>query len=297
MIKFFLSSDEFRLRAGWRIALFVLMFAGLVAGLSVITRGLLGGLPKTSVVILVILAVSATTAVAIARRFLDRRSLRSLGLAGGRGAWRGLLFGFALSGAMVATVFGIMLAIGALSTVEVQPLDRAMFTGLGLALLATILIGAWEELVFRGYLLRNLSDGLGLRTAVVVSCLLYGAVHASNPNATVVSTLIIVGFGYLRLAGVLYTGLLWLSMGMHIGWNFFQSAVFGYAASGHPSRVTLLSHEPAAANWVSGGQFGPEGSVIVIPVLILALLLMYRWSRWNLASAATRPQSAMPISV
>lgn len=146
-------------------------------------------------------------------------------------------------------------------------------------LLTTILIGYWEELVFRGYLLQNMVDGLGLRVAVIVSCLLYGAIHAGNPNAGMLSTLIIVLFGYLRIYGYLGSGLLWLSMGMHIGWNFFQGPVFGYAASGHAEKLTVVSHRAAGPDWLTGGDFGPEASVITVPVIVLALLAMRYWVR------------------
>ena len=151
-------------------------------------------------------------------------------------------------------------------------------------LLSTILIGYWEELAFRGYLLQNMIDGMGLSVAVVVSCLLYGATHAGNPNAGVLSTLIIVLFGFLRIYGYLGTGLLWLSMGMHIGWNFFQGPVFGYAASGHAEDLTVISHQTAGPDWLTGGQFGPESSLITVPVVLLALLAMRFWAHRSGAS-------------
>jgi hypothetical protein len=66
---------------------------------------------------------------------------------------------------------------------------------------------------------------------------------------------------------------------MHIGWNFFQASVFGYAASGHAEEATLLRHEPAAADWLSGGAFGPEASVLTIPVVLAALGAMWLWVR------------------
>jgi len=152
------------------------------------------------------------------------------------------------------------------------------------SLLVMALVGFWEELVFRGYILQNMAEGVGMTTAIVVSCLLYGLVHSANPNATLLSTGIIVLFGYLRIYGYLGTGQLWLSIGMHAGWNFFQATVFGFAASGHSEAHTLLTHEPLAADWLSGGHFGPEASVLTIPVVLLALLAMRLWSRARVSS-------------
>ena len=68
-------------------------------------------------------------------------------------------------------------------------------------------------------------------------------------------------------------------MGMHIGWNFFQGPVIGYAASGQDSSSTLLEHTAAGPEWWTGGAFGPEASLITIPVLALALGAMWAWSR------------------
>lgn len=65
-------------------------------------------------------------------------------------------------------------------------------------------------------------------------------------------------------------------MGMYIGWNFFQGPIFGFAASGHKS-ATLIQHSFISdRQFLTRGEFGPEGSLLIIPVLILALLVM-RW--------------------
>lgn len=273
------SPNDGRLRAGWRILFFVLLLAAINAALSTGLRAVLGGLPKTSALVLVILASSATLATSLARRFLDRKDFVSLGLTNPRIAWQDLLFGFVLSGIMAATIFVAMIALGYIGNVEITASGGAVVAMLAAPLLLTVLIGYWEELVFRGYLLQNMAEGLGMKTAVVVSCLLYGAVHAFNPNASVLSTLIIVLFGYLRIYGYLASGLLWLSMGMHVGWNFFQASVFGYAASGHVEDNTLFRHEPTAPDWLSGGVFGPEASVLTIPVVLAALVAMRAWVR------------------
>lgn len=275
----FINPAEGRLRAGWRIAIFLAVFFALTAAGQLGLRALLGSFPKGSPLIFPVLALAATLAVLFARRVLDRRTFVSLGLAGPRRAARDLGFGFLLSGAMGLLIFGLLAALGLVVDVEATFDLRALPGVLLLPLVLTVLIGYWEELVFRGYLLQNMVDGLGLRVAVVASCLLYGLVHAGNPNATLVSSLIIVGFGWLRIYGYLATGLLWLSMGMHIGWNFFQHTVFGFGASGHATGETLITHRLRGPEWLSGGAFGPEGSVLVLPVLAVALVVMRAWAR------------------
>ena len=275
----FVNPAEGRLRAGWRITAFLLLFFLLAASGQVGLRALLGSFPKGSPLVFPVLAVAATLAVLFARRVLDRRSFASLGLTRPRRAVLDVGFGFLLSGMMALAMFGMLAASGLLADVTFA-FDAGALPGIVLYPLAlTVLIGYWEELVFRGYLLQNMADGMGLRLAVIVSCLLYGLVHAGNPNATLVSTLVIVGFGWLRIYGYLATGLLWLSMGMHIGWNFFQHSVFGFAASGHSMGSTLISHRPTGPGWLTGGAFGPEGSVLMLPVLAMALVAMRAWAQ------------------
>ncbi|MEM7203498.1 MAG: CPBP family intramembrane glutamic endopeptidase [Planctomycetota bacterium] len=277
-----------RPRAGCRIALFLAVFIAMNASLALSTRAAMGSLRRDSFLVIAILAFSATAAVAIARRFFDRRSFVSLGLGGRSRAIRDLVFGFGLSGVMAAAVFVILWqtghAVAISATTDPARLAAIVLTGLA----STALIGFWEELVFRGYLFHNLRDGIGLTATVIISCLLYGAVHAANPNATLVSSAIIVGFGLLRLYGVLATGLLWLSMGMHIGWNFFQAPVLGFAASGHTESATIIEHTRAGPDWISGGAFGLEGSVVTLPVMGLALVAMWGWSRRRSSSRTPR---------
>jgi membrane protease YdiL (CAAX protease family) len=294
MRSIFTSPDEGRLRAGWRILLFAVVFLGLSIAGQLVLRAIVGGIPKEALLrdaaIVVVAAIAATIAVPLARRFLDRKSFASLGLAIDRRTIADLNFGFLLSAVMVALVFVVMSWTGLIEVTGVrwdQGTPRESFVvvasqfavvGIGsfaALLLLDVVVGWWEELVFRGYLLQNLIEGLGLAWAVGLSCVLYGLVHVANPNAGWLSTTIIILFGYLRIYGYLSSGRLWLSMGMHVGWNFFQGPVFGYAASGHET-ASLISQHPAGPAWLTGGAYGPEGSVITIPVVLLALAVM-RW--------------------
>ena len=297
MKTFFYNLPENRLRAGWRILIFAVLFWGLSALIFVI-KPLFGDLSKREflnyyrIVIVSVLATAATLAVILSRKRLDKQSVVSLGLRVDKQAWKDLLFGFALSGMMA--VFFLLLLLG-LGLAEYQGFrfDQASLVNhktigfikimstisvvsLTILFLEDILVGYWEELVFRGYIFQNMVAGIGLRWAIGISCLLYGLIHAANPNASLLSSSIIMLFGFLRLYGYLCTQMLWLSMGMHIGWNFFQGPVFGFAASGH-TQVTLVKLKLLGPNWLTGGAFGPEGSVLIIPMIILALIAMRWW--------------------
>ena len=285
LLNFFYNAEERRLRAGWRIALFIVLMVAIAFAIQTIVKAAFGGLPEDPTLSMLIqigmAAFVGTSATIVARRFLDKQTLVSLGLTLDLAAVKDWLFGFILSAAMAGAVFGIQWATGLLDLTGVNPeISTSTFVvDFGLMIVTYIvLVAFWEELVFRGYLLQNMIDGMGPLWAVILSCVLYGVVHHFNPNAGFLSSAIIVLFGYLRLFGYLETSQLWLSMGMHAAWNFFQGPVFGYAASGYETR-TILQHEPVGPDWLTGGEFGPEGSVITIPIALAALVLMRWWAR------------------
>lgn len=300
MNNIFVNTKEKKLKAGWRILLFLLIFFTF-SSIIFIVKPLFGTITKRafledySLIIVAILALGATVSVYLSRKFWDKRPFISLGLNWNKQTIKDLVFGFILSGLMAAVFFLVILSFGLLefngfnfqetsinnSFDFVQFMSIMTFGSMGLMLLEHILVGYWEELVFRGYIFQNIVEGLGIITAVIVSCFIYGLIHYANPNATVLSSIIIIGFGFLRIYGYLGTKMLWLSMGMHIGWNFFQGPIFGFAASGH-KKATLLQHSFLSdSQYLTGGEFGPEGSVFVIPILILAIFVMKWYSEKN----------------
>lgn len=294
MTRVFWNADEKRLRAGWRIALFFFAVASAGLGLIYLAQLLLGGRPAPGLtrelVMVGSLAIAATALLPLGRRLLDRRSTISLGLRFDGTAVKDLVFGWLLSGVMAGGFFVALYLLGGVTVEGASWSSGAFIAPLLLSFFLYVLVGWWEELFFRGYIFDNLRAGLGLAMAIGVSCLIYGLVHSANPNATVLSTLIIVGFGFLRLFGLLSTRQLWLSMGMHMGWNFFQGSVFGFAASGQGSfkLLTLTLDGPA---WLTGGDFGPEGSILILPILVLAVFVMAGWAN------RTRPDESVSLSI
>lgn len=299
MKNYFVNPSDRRLRAGWRILAFVAMFMAFSLLGQALLKAYFGGIPKTTTflrnsIVIIIAAIAATAAVPLARRFLDKKPFASLGLRLNSQSVKDFVFGLLLSGLMAALIFFIMKISGLIEVTAINwsgeasaeshlssfasYLASVSLGSLMLLFLMDVIVGWWEELVFRGYLLQNMIEGLGHVIAVVVSCILYGLVHAANPNAGLLSTGIIMLFGFLRIYGYLSTKQLWLSMGMHIGWNFFQGPIFGFAASGNET-ATLIQQTPTGPDWLSGGAFGPEGSIIVIPIIGLALLMMRWWSK------------------
>ncbi len=190
--RLFFNEGESRLRAGWRILLFMAILMSIAFGLQFLIKITFGGIPEDvtlkGLVGATMVAFAGTIATILGRRFLDKKTLLSFGLKLDGQAVKDWLFGFFLSALMAAGVFFIQLGAGLLEFEGFNPeLNTGVFIRDFFLMFVTycILVAWWEELVFRGYLLQNMMDGMGKLWAVIISCLFYGLVHAINPNAGV----------------------------------------------------------------------------------------------------------------
>jgi uncharacterized protein len=104
--------------------------------------------------------------------------------------------------------------------------------------------------------------------------------HAANPNATPISTLNIVLAGLMLGFGYVLTGELAIPIGLHITWNFFQGAVYGFPVSGFGDfGPALLTTEQGGPELWTGGSFGPEGGLLIPAVMLLGMSLVALWTR------------------
>jgi len=93
-----------------------------------------------------------------------------------------------------------------------------------------------------------------------------------NSRRDTVSGCVYLVYGYIR------TKQLWLSIGLHIGWNFFEGVVFGFPVSGLDIYALTRIKVQGPEIW-TGGAFGPEAGLIVLPSLLLGAGLIYLYTR------------------
>lgn len=229
-----------------------------------------------------LVCLATTLAVLLARRYIDQRTVSSLGLRLDRRAPVDFAAGVALGGVLIALIFVAFDALGFLHLQQTaaRPLSSGHDAVLPAFLLLLIgLFSGWtEELTFRGYLQENLIDGLNLPWGVVLTMILFSLMHLGNPGAGLASTLGILCAGLLLAYGRLRTGQLWLSIGLHAGWNFFLS-FFGFTVSGADDFFHLLHitvHGPAL---FTGGVFGPEAGILMLPIALIGIGGIALWAR------------------
>jgi uncharacterized protein len=293
----FLSSEETRLRAGWRlllqtalmfliancvsipVVLFLVIKRSIPEDLNVLTLDIL--LPLE-----IIEFVVFTSSVFLSCRFLDKRSIVSLGLKFELNSIVDIIVGFLTSAAMMGLIYLIMAKVGWLKferfSWEADSVQIVIKGVLSYFLLFCMV--AWgEELLSRGYHLQTIASGLNWLWGIILSSVIFGLMHLGNPGSgwsTAVGIFfggLLFGFAYLR------TRQLWLPMGIHLGWNFFEGTVFGFPVSGL-SVYQLVQNRINGPEIMTGGAFGPEAGLVIIPALIFGALLIYFYTRFRIPS-------------
>jgi membrane protease YdiL (CAAX protease family) len=299
----FWNGSEGRLRALVRIGFFVglwralslLLDLSLIVPLASVIRALVPApllwLERGLHFVLYLAAV--LVAVALCARWPDKRPVADYALVPSRKQWGDLLAGTLLGLALMAVIFVLLWLMG---WVQVEQLFFVNLPGLPFAvallgpLLAFVVIALAEELVFRGYMLRNAAEGLNsggdapaadraLVFAWLLSSVLFGLFHVANPNATAASTLNLVLAGLMLGLPVVLTGRLAFAIGLHFAWNFAQGTLFGFPVSGNAFEGTALFRTTLTgpALW-TGGSFGPEAGLLGLVMLVIGSLLIVVWA-------------------
>jgi membrane protease YdiL (CAAX protease family) len=191
-------------------------------------------------------------------------------------------YGFSLKGALprfaqglVAGLFMLALLIGVLKLTGGIAFERVALNGTdawtwGLRWALTfLLVGVAEEVSMRGYLLQTLARGLNFRWAAAITSALFLALHLGNAGEGVMGWTSVALVGLVFCLSIWRTGTLWWAIGFHAAWDWAQSYLFGVADSGFPAKGALLAAHPTGPVWLSGGNTGPEGSALMIPLLVL----------------------------
>jgi membrane protease YdiL (CAAX protease family) len=264
----------------------IVIFAALMTGLSFADHAIvvrLGWLAKTATPLQHALAtlslqlLPALIAYLILVLLIERRrpaelSLRALPTFGVGGLFMGVV--------LFSIVVGILWLVGSYHVTGTNPnvdwLPEVLVAGIG--------AGIGEEIAVRGVLFRVVEEGLGTWWALAISALFFGAAHVANPGATLWSSAAIA-----IEAGVLFallyhlTRSLWACVGLHAAWNIMQGTVYGIPVSGSKAHGWLVSYR-TGPDWLSGGSFGAEASVVALLVCsaLSAILLVVALRRGSI---------------
>ncbi len=270
-----------RIRAGWRILLFLLVsFPPLYYITSLLWTQLL---IRYVIIFWLLLTLSFVFA-----RYIDRRPIGTVGFMLHSRWIRDYLLGAALGFAPVSIIFTIALSLGYIEA-ELSNLTVTIILNiLVLCSIKTMFQSAFEELFFRGYIFQNLIEGTNPFTATVLTSAIFGAGHLLVPNSSWMAALNLTILGVLLAIGYLKTRSLWLSSAVHFGWNFSMGHIYGFSVSGGQRSDTLLNIEQKGPSWITGGDFGPEAGIPASILMIAASLLIYYWREIKPAPETSR---------
>jgi uncharacterized protein len=250
-----------QLRFVWQ--LLAVVAVGVVGGQIVV---LVEGAPWATLAVGVLTAVLTVLVYGWVVRRTERRPVMDVAPRGmGAGLGWGTLVGITLFGSVI---------------INIAFLEFYSVNGLGSVMGAVGLFGfmaaaaTTEEVLFRGVLFRIIEERTGTWISLAITSVLFGLWHLPNPNATAAGIIIAGVAGLMLGAAYAYTRSLWLAIGIHFGWNFAASAIFSTEVSGNGTPQGLLDTTMSGPALITGGDFGPEGSLYSLTFLAIATLVL-----------------------
>jgi hypothetical protein len=143
--------------------------------------------------------------------------------------------------------------------------------------LVFLCVGFCEEAMVRGYAQFTMVRGIGFWWGAILLAVLFAMMHASNGGESPVGLMGVAAISLIFCLSLWYTGSLWWAVGFHAAWDWGQSYFYGTADSGLVAQGHLFGEHPIGRALWSGGATGPEGSVIVLPFLLVMVLGMWLW--------------------
>lgn len=263
------SSRRDSLHLAFKVLVYISLYfatAFLLGPLLAWTGGYMAGITATG-----LLAASLTNGLCL--RIYEQRGLAAIGLPSDKAALINLAFGFAGGMAAAALVLAGPLLTQAARIVR-DPASQASVSSFFFVAAMLLFGSAGEEMLFRGYGFQILLRSAGTWTTVVPVGVVFALLHAGNPNANWLGLVNTAGFGILFGYAFVRSHDIWLPIGLHFGWNF-TLPLFGVNVSGLTMRLTGFTMQWSAGKMWSGGDYGPEASLLTSAVLVV--LFAYLW--------------------
>lgn len=224
-------------------------------------------------------------------RFIDKRKFKDLGFHFNKRWWYDFSFGIILAVTLWVVIFSIGYTAGWISISEifwVKNIGNSFLVALVYPIISFSLMALREELLFRGYIMINIIEGISNKRisknwtniiTLIISSVTFGGVHLLNSNASFLSTLSATMGGVILGLGFLLTEQLAIPIGFHFAWNLSQSSIFGFMVSGdYSSTVSLfVTKINGPSIWV-GDKFGPEAGLLAIFAVVVGCFIIYLWT-------------------
>jgi membrane protease YdiL (CAAX protease family) len=291
------------LRAGWRLLIFAAIFIPLTYGGNFIAEAILRRLhraidtgPGTFIVWDIFFLVPFFLATGIMAK-TERRSFADYGL-----PWRRAFCAQFWQGAAIAlvsiTIFLFVLQLAGFFSFGSLALHGADIWKYGIGWSVTFFLAALsEDFLYRGYLLFTLTTGIGFWPAAVVTSLIMGGMHFLNPGGHGLGPFVTFLYCMVTCLIVRRTGDLWMALGIHAGWDFGAIFFYGIVSGGQTGQGHLFNSSFHGPDWITGGQYGVEGSWPNVALIVIWGIFFSLWLRgvkYPNPAALQRPQVGSP---
>ncbi len=283
---YILFNESGRPRSGWRFTIFLFLFIIFGLSLGSAADALLSkqpiGFGQGSVLFLLVnSAISLFLAILLGwlcGKFLEALPFRALGCAFTKNWLVNLISGFVIGAVSIGFAALIAVVFGGLKFQFNQAAGSStILLTLGISFLIFAVAAAFEEALFRGYILQTFSRSGLAWLAIVLTSVFFAAAHLDNENSNWISTSNTALAGIWFGAAYLKTRDLWFPFGLHLMWNWMQGAVFGIEVSGLKNITTapLMREIDSGPAWLTGGDYGIEGGIACFIALIFSIGLIY----------------------
>ncbi len=284
-MNFLLFDKSDRLRSGWRVAIFLFgfIFVAILLGTAakaVFTALQIDAPPKSSTFLVINAIVSLIPAILIGwlcGKLLENLPFRALGAAFTNGWWKNWILGNVFGALTLSAAVAIVYLFGGLRFVLNDAGTETVTRSLALSFFVFGVASAFEEALFRGYILQTFARSGLAWLAILLTSLLFGFVHLDNPDAGIFSTLNTILAGVWFSVAYLKTRNLWFVWGMHLMWNWMQGSFFGIEVSGLTGITTapLLREIDHGPIWLTGEAYGIEGGIACTIALVISTIAIY----------------------
>jgi len=302
MTRWFWNFDQHRLHTFWRLWINFSLFLTLILCYEIVTHSA-GSSPANAVIGSILYLCGGLGLAWLMSRFIDRRSFKDYGFHLNQQWGTDLLFGLFLGAFLLSGIFLTEITAGwvSVSSINLTTSPLPFWLAFPGSVFGFTAVGVNEELVFRGYQIKNLAEAasglkrgprVAIASAFLISSALFGLAHMGNENATPVSSFNLFLGGILLGLPFLLSGDLALSIGLHISWNLFEGTIYGFSVSGMQPATHLLVIQQSGPTLWTGGAFGPEAGLLSIIWTLVGCGLVLIWFK-----SRRRLELALPLTV
>ena len=214
--------------------------------------------------------ISSAAVIAAYIYFFRKYEKRAISEFSSKGIAKYVVLGTVIGVLLQSLTILVIMLNGGFEIVSVNPISNMI-----IPFTVAFSVAIFEEILIRGIIFRIIEEKLGSYISLLITAIIFGALHLANPNSTLMSGICVgIEAGFLMGSAYIYARNLWFPIAIHFAWNFMQSGVFGAVTSGNENTSSLITTKITGSPLFTGGEFGPEATIQAIIFCSLASIVL-----------------------